>query len=122
MKFKLTCEDDAMVNPEDAGTETDAVEEQEATEAVEEASEDVEEVAEMGFNIVDVIENLTSLQAHVKKFGVTKQMLHLVNANNQLGDAIGLALPYYEDDDQVDDISEDDIQLKKLLWKVLAML
>lgn len=118
MKMRFGLEEDTNIEvPGSEESAESAAADQEANEAVEEASEGMEEVVDMGLNICEVIDNLTSLRAHVKKFGVTKQMLHLVNANNQLGNAIDIALPYYESDDEADDINEDDIPAEEVVME-----
>ena len=111
MNLNFSLED---INIEITSDETgDPVEEQMADEAaqeeVEEASEEVEAVAKFGMQLVDIYQNLTFIKKHVQMFGVTKQMLHLVNANGQLSSAIGLTLPHYESDDEAEDITMDDV-------------
>ena len=58
------------------------------------------------YKALEVINNLSFVKSHIKKFGITKEFLHLVNTNNNLGSAIGLMLPHYEDDSEVSDIEE----------------
>ena len=60
--------------------------------------------------VSEVLDNLVSIKNHVKKFGITKEFLHIVNNNNHLGSSIGLILPYYESEEEnIDQIDENDI-------------
>lgn len=61
-------------------------------------------------NLFEVSANLRTVRNHIKKFGITKEFLHLVNENNKLGSAIGLVLPYYENDNaNLDQIDQDEL-------------
>lgn len=61
-------------------------------------------------NILSVINTLNTTRTHIQKFGITKEFLHLTNANNNLGSAIGMSLPYYESDNaNLDQITEDEL-------------
>ena len=73
------------------------------------AKDELEEAENKFELITSAIENLTNVRNHIKKFGITKEFLHLVNTNNSLGSAIGLMLPHYEDDSEVSDVEEVDI-------------
>lgn len=118
--------EDINIEITDAGGEEveetveDQIADQEAQEEVEEASEEVETAAKFGMQLVAIHENLSFIKQHVQMFGVTKQMLHLVNANGQLGSAIGLALPYYESDDEAADIVMDDVPETEVMVEAIG--
>lgn len=62
--------------------------------------------------MVEAISNLRHLQKHINMFGVTKEMLHLVNEGGNLSSSTGMTLPYYESDDEgneVEDVEMTDI-------------
>lgn len=91
LNLKVSLEDDSEI---DYVEEVSPVEEE-----IEELSGTIEETSEQMDAFTEVITNLSNLRNHIKKFGVTKEFLHLVNGNNNLGKALGLQLPYYEDDE-----------------------
>lgn len=74
------------------------------------AKTDVEDAEDKLELITSAIDNLVTVKNHILKFGITPQFLHLVNTNNSLGSAIGLALPYYEDDNaDLDQVDKDEL-------------
>ena len=66
-------------------------------------------------DLKEIYNNLKFIKMHIKKFGITREFLHLVNTNNSLGSAIGLMLPYYESEeenlDQVDEVDIPDVEV-----------
>lgn len=83
-----------------------------AVQEVEEASEEVENVLARLDRALGIIDNLSMMRDHVKKFGITRPMLHLMNKNNKLGAAIGMTLPSYESDDEPEDVDPADVEVE----------
>lgn len=60
-------------------------------------------------DLKEIYNNLKFIKMHIKKFGITREFLHLVNTNNSLGSAIGLMLPYYESDGEIGEIEDNNL-------------
>lgn len=47
----------------------------------------------------EIIRNLKTIQSNIKRFGATKELIHLINQDNNFSLNTGICLPYYESDE-----------------------
>lgn len=70
----------------------------------------------------NVLNTLTHIRSNIDRFGCTKELLHLINAEGEFGNSIGMVLPYYEDDSveiiEVPNTAEVEMILEGLLDKI----
>lgn len=67
------------------------------------------EVSDEIDDLLVIYNNLRSIKNNIKKFGITKEFLHLVNQHNSLSTILNISLPYYESDDLSEDINIENI-------------
>jgi hypothetical protein len=77
---------------------------------MEESADQVEALLRKGVEISTAVDSFTMALNHFKKFKVTREGLHLLNADGKLGAAIGMSLPRYESDGIDEDISDSEIE------------
>lgn len=114
---KISTEDiDIEINDNTSGSvpldETPAESEANDAEAVEEAisaSDEVEEVLKMMREFEEVAMNYIQIGNHVNKMGITRPLLAIANVNGELGQALGLPLPHFEEDSLPTDITDDQL-------------
>lgn len=79
--------------------EDDALEQMEEEEVLLQKEQDLINA----FSVIDsqkeIINNLKTIQANIKRFGATKELIHLINHGNNFSLNTGIVLPYYESDD-----------------------
>lgn len=106
MKLTLSLESDEVIDvPEEA-----------IIEEIDPGKEVVEGFKKLD-SFFEIIANLKHVQNNIKRFGVTKELIHLINKDRNFSDSTGITLPYYESDDEADDINEDDIPAEEVVME-----
>ena len=101
MKFSLEEDINIDITTDDVD-DVDINEQQENSEdAVEQAEEEIDTADSTIDYLRGVHKNFLTMHRHIQMFGITREFLHLVNSNNNFGSAIGLTLPYYEEDGEL---------------------
>ncbi len=79
--------------------EDDELKKIEEQEVLIEKGKDLENALNVISSHQEVIRNLKTIQSNIKKFGATKELIHLINQDNNFSSNTGITLPYYESDD-----------------------